>query len=176
MNASQIRKNRRYFDALKHEIQYAKDIASRTDELAWKAEGVSGWSIGEQLEHILLTDAFILRQIDQLDPEVLRRGKPKPSFWGWVVLLLGFRQRGVAQSPEQVVPRNPSAEHLAELFADIDQSLSRLEDKIETTDLTTWIYTHPRLGDFSAQQWLRFCEVHHQHHHRIIADIHQARA
>lgn len=145
-------------------------------ELGWRVETVSGWSIAEHLEHLLLTDATILRQIRDLDPEVLQRGKPKPRFWGWVVLLAGFRQRGVAKSPPQVVPRDPTPERLRELGATVGGLLSEVEAMPEEVDLARWTYPHPLLGRFSAQQWLRFMAVHHQHHHRIIADIRRAHA
>ena len=79
-------------------------------ELGARAPAVSGWSVAEQLEHLMLVDRGVLK----LMGHILDDPRPMPeaaiNLAGRVVLLAGFIPRGRAQAPAAQGPAAPAIE------------------------------------------------------------------
>ena len=57
--------------------------------------------------------------------------------------------------------------HLAERFDELGEQLPLLEE-------TGWRCRHPYFGALDISEWMRFMDVHHRHHLKIVRDIRKA--
>lgn len=132
---------------------------------------VSAWSVYQQLEHILLVKAGIATMIErnQAPSHAKQRSMLAP-----IILLLGYIPRGKAKSPAEVSPEGMSQKQMKDL---LDQTRVRYRkmDEMRGRFGAGVVGNHPYFGGLSAQQWLRFVEVHTRHHLKIIRDISQRR-
>jgi hypothetical protein len=145
--------------------------AERPDLPPLAAEAVSGWSVGRQLEHLLLSDRMILEGMDGLLAGKLQSAGGGPSLLGRVVLWTGFIPRGRGRAPEGVVPAGMEAEAMAAGFREISDRLEALEPKLGELAASRSTYRHPVLGCFNPYQWLEFVRIHHHHHGKIMGEI-----
>ena len=126
---------------------------------------VSGWSVGEHLDHLIKVASGVSGRI-LAGP---REGAPTSSlsFTGKVVLLLGRIPRGRAKSPAGLEGEKRTVDELRNSLAQ-----TRFES-ITSEHLRGRLSVgkHPVFGELSASEWLRFLVVHHRHHERIIGYI-----
>lgn len=153
-------------------------IAGNSGECGAKVPEVSLWSVGDQLEHLLLADSAILDIIDRLcdvteesDPEAT---KGRPALLGWVVLTTGFIPRGKAKAPDSTSPAGMSQEELLSGLAEVRDRVHALASRLGEIQGVPYTYGHAKLGHFTPSNWVRFCRVHHDHHAKIVRDILEA--
>ena len=150
-------------------------LSERTDACEARAPEVSGWSVAQQLEHLLLADRGILTAIeDALEkPPEGDAAAPQggPSLVGRFILYTGFIPRGRGKAPDITRPQGMSTEQLASGFGGVCHRVEALGDELARVDDIRATRLHPLLGHFTPARWVRFSRVHHNHHAKIIGDI-----
>jgi hypothetical protein len=163
-------------------------------ELAARAPAVSGWSVAEQLEHLVLVDRAVLKSVLRIldDPhgrsaQPAQPAQPAPpgiNLLGRVVLGIGFIPRGRART---LPPFQPGAAPAAAAgagvvgiagiagIAEIERGMRQLEPRLGELEASGSRSRHPLFGGLGGRQWLRFVTVHHHHHLKIVRDIRRAR-
>jgi hypothetical protein len=141
---------------------------------SWAAEAptVSGWTVGAHLEHLLLSDTFIAEYLEHMaagDADATSEGGP--SFIGRVVLWTGRIPRGKARAPKRVLPSGLSRPDIEVGLRNIRARYEKLQNALPLLTASRAKRDHPILGPFTSRQWLRFVDIHHRHHGRIIQDI-----
>ena len=162
-------------------------------ELTARAPAVSGWSVAEQLEHLVLVDRSVLKSVRRLldDPHRQSAQSAQPAhsappalpvpginLVGRVVLGTGFIPRGrVGTLP----PFQPGAAPAATAgdgipgVAEIERGMRELGPRLGELETGRGRSRHPVFGGLGGRQWLRFVVVHHHHHLKIVRDIRRAR-
>jgi len=133
---------------------------------------VSGWSVGEHVEHLLLADRWVLSWVERAIDEPERGSTDGgPTLPGRLVLLTGFIPRGRGTAPEATVPRGLVAIELADELVDLRRRVTDLGRCLEAIRVCRARLAHPVLGRLSAAEWLRFLAVHHRHHEKVVDEI-----
>lgn len=146
-------------------------LASQPDLAAIRAQEVSGWSVAEQLEHLLLTDRMILDGFATLLAGTKTSAGGGPTAIGRFILLSGYIPRGRGRAPKGVVPGTLSPSEIASGFEEVKMRFEKLAPQLGEIEASGATYRHPLLGDFNPGQWLRFVKIHHHHHQKLIRDI-----
>lgn len=138
-----------------------------------QADRISGWSVGQHLNHLMQADrrifGFFETPMDEPMPPLSRTGR--------IILWTGWIPRGKARAPKAVAqPENPGAEQLVTDIGDVRELVMRSLEPAERLADPALIARHHLLGGMSAAQWLRFTVVHHRHHLKIVRDILRADA
>ncbi|HXO26032.1 MAG TPA: DinB family protein [Thermoanaerobaculia bacterium] len=160
-------------------------------ELAARVPAVSGWSVAEQLEHLVLVDRAVLKSVLRIldgphgrSPQLAPPTPPTPpappgiNLLGRVVLGIGFIPRGRART---LPPFQPGAALTAAAgsgvvgIAEIERGMRQLEPRLGELEASGSRSRHPLFGGLGGRQWLRFVTVHHHHHLKIVRDIRRAR-
>jgi DinB superfamily len=159
-------------------------------ELAARVPAVSGWSVGEQLEHLVLVDRSVLKAVRRLldDPhrqsaETAPPAPPGINLLGRVVLGSGFIPRGRARTLPPFQPGAGAATAAGDGvvgvvgmgIAEIERGVRELEPRLGELEASGGRSRHPLFGGLGGRQWLRFVTVHHHHHLKIVRDIRLAR-
>lgn len=139
------------------------------DATPLRVERVSGWSVAEQVDHVL---KIVQAQLARLDER--RPARTGINLVGRIILGIGRIPRGVGKSPAPVrgeVRTRPA------LIAALVATRERLERM--AGDAALWsdprpLAGHPYFGGLTPRQVLRFLAVHTDHHLRIVADIRRA--
>jgi len=147
-------------------------LADDPDRLAVADATVSGWSVGQHVKHLWLVEDRILGWIDQAlgDPA----GSPpggSPSPTGGAVLVSGWIPRGRAKAPAMTEPGPTEAADIAGRCEALLDVLAGLEPRLREIHRSECTLEHPLLGHFTPAQWMRFLDIHHRHHEKIIRDI-----
>lgn len=139
-----------------------------------RAPSVSGWSVGQQIDHLGKADGLILREIaTALDGgEPARRTQDRLTMTGRALIGMGWLPRGVATAPSASRPGPESSrEDVRAALAEVGALLDRF-DRDRSGLVTSRIrIRHPYFGGLTPSQWLRFIPVHHHHHLKIVRDI-----
>jgi hypothetical protein len=167
-----------YIRALHENVLQQADahLALAADDalLAKKAERVSRWSIAQQLEHLSIVNAGIIKRIKD---GVNMSGDAKPSgrvsLVGCIVLWIGKIPRG-ANAPETTLPQNISANEIRARLKAIRDAVADLEPRLAEIEAAPGRTAHPVLGMFKGVHWLRFIPIHNNHHQKIIHEIRNA--
>lgn len=131
---------------------------------------ISLWSVGNQVEHILLSNLLILRQIDANLAQGPATGKPF-NWTGRFVLWFGRFPRGKGKAPPYAKPKGASSQELKAMLAEVNKLLEQLEQKELELERSRYAFPHFIFGLLDVKQWLRLSEVHTRHHLLIVADI-----
>ena len=168
------RDHRRLVDALDRALAWARDPGA----FGTVAPDVSGWSVGEHLEHLALSDRGILGALetatDPTDPtgaEAPSSHRGGPTWRGPLVLLTGFIPRGRGRAPEFAVPDGVGASKVADDLVGVRADVRALSGRLDALARSRATRRHPALGAFTPAQWIRFAGVHHAHHEKVIRDI-----
>ena len=149
------------------------ELAAGETLMAKRVERISGWSIAQQLEHLAMVNAGILKRIDDGVKMPAAEVRGRVSLIGCVVLWAGKLPRG-RKAPEKTLPQNiPIAEVRARLIAVRDE-LAALETRLGEIEAAPGRTAHPVLGMFKGVHWLRFIPIHNNHHEKIIREISNA--
>lgn len=128
---------------------------------------ISGWTIGEQLDHTLQVankiSALLLKKQLTESPGVNMRGR--------FVLTSGFIPRGKAQAPAHVLPKKREREELEAAVERAREQLGLLAADGGYLKSPHRYFEHPFLGGLTPAQSLRFIEVHTRHHLKIVDEI-----
>ena len=138
------------------------------------APAVSGWSVGQQVEHTLRSMRRMFAAVRLLvQGDDARIGPPgHPNSAGERVLSRRAIPRGTAQAPETVHPGpGPDAHALRPLHARLGRMLDDLGQRADQIARARGTLPHPLLGAFDAEAWMRLARVHTAHHLSIIDDI-----
>jgi len=148
------------------------EALARPGRAARREPAISGWSVAEHLEHLLLAAEMILAGLDRLD-----RGAPPaelgggPRLLGRVVLFTGWIPRGRGTAPPRTVPGTVAVADLAPRYAGLRAGFGRLTARLAALERSRHTIRHPYFGPFRAVHWLEFCVIHNRHHLRIAAEI-----
>ena len=139
-----------------------------------EAVRVSKWTIGQQLEHLLLSDSTIFDRFDRL---IDGREGPAPggvTMVGRMVLATGFIPRGRGKAPEAVRPAGRDAADIEAGLHRLRQRCAELREQLPLLEEAGWRCRHPYFGALDIGEWMRFMDVHHRHHLKIVRDIRKA--
>ena len=144
------------------------------------APSVSGWSVVNHLEHLLLADRWMFGWIESVvgegasDQAADAGGGPSPR--GYLVLSTGFIPRGRGRAPDRTCPNGLSALEILAGFREVGAQVEGLQPRLTEVDAIALTRPHHVLGHLTPARWLRFAGIHHHHHDKIIRDILSARA
>lgn len=163
-------------DQVTHEWLVALE---RLDDAALLARpSAASWSLGQVYGHLLETTTFI---VDQSIPRALedcsRNADRRLPLKARLVLLFGLPPIRL-RTPKGINPQPSEPDDVEQLRRDLESLNARLlETATRVASATCSGRTkHPILGYLSAQQWLRFVEVHWKHHLRQLRRIENALA
>jgi hypothetical protein len=144
-------------------------------ELAARADAVSGWSVAEQLEHLVLVDRGVLHLVRRIldGPEL--EPADGVNLIGRLVLLSGYIPRGRGRARPAYHPTASPLEAVREGIPEVDQRLQGLAPRLGELERAGGRARHVYFGGLGGRQWLRFTAVHHHHHLKIVRDIRRAR-
>ncbi len=133
---------------------------------------VSAWSVGQQLEHLALAGHSILDAMEQIvrGDHAEDAGK-EPNRIGRFVLVSGRIPRGKGQAPDSALPKDVDAGVLVADLLRMRERCAALDPNV--LDDAVGTVAHFAFGHLNACQWLRFIQVHNDHHGKIIRDIEQ---
>jgi DinB superfamily len=183
---------RRVHAQILRQLALMADLARGPEaELAARAPAVSGWSVAEQLEHLVLVDRAVLKSVRRiLDDPHGRSAKsaesaesPQPpappapgiNLLGRVVLGTGFMPRGRARTAAPYEPGATPAAAVGAGIPEIERGMRELAPSLGELEASSGRSRHLRFGGLGGRQWLRFVAVHHHHHLKIVRDIRRAR-
>ena len=130
------------------------------------AASVSRWGVFKHVEHLLSVNVGILTALKE------KRVEDDPAarnLLGFVVLGTGYIPRGAGESPEKFLPEGASLAELHKMERSVSDQLNTLgSEELESDGV---ILNHPRFGGLTATEWLRFAEVHTEHHLKIAREI-----
>jgi hypothetical protein len=150
------------------------ELAAKHELHDVEAANVSKWTIGKQLEHLLLSDEAVLDRLDRLTDG---REGPEPggkTLLGRVLLLAGFIPRGRGKAPSAVKPAGRDAADIEAGLQRLGERLAELTEQLPLLEEAGWRCRHPYFGALDIGEWMRFMDVHHRHHLKIVRDIRQA--
>lgn len=153
-------------------------LAATDASFGRSAPAVSGWSVGQHVEHLARSNGGVLRQLETLlaDPGKAAPLAGGPSFVGRVVLLVGRIPRGRGDSPASVRPQGVARDEVERVLAQARERVARLAGRAAEIDRLPARFPHPIFGPLTAPQWMRFLDVHNRHHLRIVDDVERAAA
>lgn len=128
---------------------------------------ISRWSVYEHLEHILLANIGICKMIIAGETPTEKKRK---SILGQASLYFGYIPRGQAESPTYVAPKKISESAIKTMLTEyrsLLDNISTLQD-LGSNDV---VGNHPYFGGLTRVEWIRFMEVHTNHHLKIVKDI-----
>lgn len=160
---------------LRSALERAAATAADPAAFGARADPVSAWSVGQHLEHLLLSDRRILSWVESVAAEegsVGNAGEAGAASWrGRLVLLTGFIPRGRGEAPDGTRPSGRDREAVERGLREMAALAARLGSRLEPLAASPARLPHPVLGAFTAAQWLRFAGVHHHHHEKIVRKI-----
>lgn len=155
------------------ELGWSRDLIADRPRLAGCAvPSVSAWSVHQHLEHLALVDDAILAWLTRVRNGSAETTSGRPSLPGYAVLYTGRIPRGRAEAPKTTQPAGAQSADVAREFARLIESAGQLAPVLDLLADSRVTWKHPVLGRLTPAEWLRFACLHHQHHRRIIDDIH----
>jgi len=171
MPAGPVAWTRRAHASLAQGIARCGAIAEDPGRLARRDPDVSAWSVADHVEHLILAESGLLRWIARTlegpDDEPAGGG---PTRWGRLVLVTGRIPRG-GRAPAPTVPGSGAGGDLSGRLEELGLLADGLAPRIPQIHRSRSTREHPMLGHFTPARWLRFLDVHHRHHEKIIRDI-----
>jgi hypothetical protein len=129
-----------------------------------RAATVSAWSVGMHVHHCCRATLGICKALAKSTPPSPRaRFSPRVA----LMFLFGRIPRGRAEAPESARPADDVTPD--ELRALLDQAGEGIA-AARALDPGAW-FEHFALGVLARDRALRFVEIHHRHHLRIVAEI-----
>lgn len=164
----------RTIDAILAQTEQLRDLARQPETTRQTAVEVSSWSVGQQLEHLALSDFAVLDGIEALLDGRLESAGGRPTWSGRFVLATGWIPRGKGRAPEKTVPDNVEPGVVERQLEEVLRRFGDLRRHAPTLSVSHATYRHPLLGSLRTAQWLDFTRIHHDHHAKVIADIRRA--
>lgn len=143
---------------------YKAKLISLNEEEFMLTPPIGGWSYSEVYAHIF--DSSIL---SLLAMQKCMNGEgeiAKTHFGAKAILFFGMLPPGKRYKvPKRLVDRAKKINIAAaqQFIVDFELQLAKISEQIDKVSSSNKI-AHPRLGFLNAKQWLRFIEVHLNHH------------
>lgn len=120
------------------------------------------WSVAECLEHIAVTEGFILANINKTLQQAAESSTPGISDDGVVHMVVDRSTR--VKGPERIMPSGRWAHD--RLLSEFESARNRTADFAATTDapLRQHGFPHPMLGTLDCYQWLLLIGAHGERH------------
>jgi len=160
--------------AVLSELRHLAGIAATPHRLERRAPKLSGWSVGEQIEHLAVVDSQVLALFGRLLEAPENESARRPNLAGRLVLACGWIPRGVGKAPAASRPEGRDPRALQALLGEVEQGFAALGLRLPELARCRARARHPRLGWLDGREWLRFVELHHRHHLRIVRAIERA--
>jgi len=143
---------------------YKVQLATKGEEDFMQTPPINGWSYSEVYAHIF--DASLLSLI-ALQNCIKGEGEIRPThFVVRIILFFGaFLPGKKYKVPKRLIDRVKKINLLTakQFITDFELQLTKIYPLIKNASPKTKT-KHPRLGYLNAQQWLRFIEIHLNHH------------
>lgn len=143
---------------------YEVKLATVPDEEFTQTPSVGGWSYSEVYSHIFDASLLSLQAVQKcLDGD---GAIEKTKFGAKAILFFGMLPPGKRYKvPKRLAERVKKIDFAtAEQFIDdFGLELSKITPQLEKANSSIKV-AHPRLGFLNAKQWLRFIEIHLNHH------------
>lgn len=173
MSLSRLKKN---LAAAEHVIRGMVSLIHRDHEIVdTRAESVSAWSVGQQMEHTgKVAMSIATGAIPSAAASVPARDKRTiisrlSLWWGWI-------PRGGGKTPSHLAPKSSSYRAVEMSLRGALEALAYLKPGLDDLGASQGRTPHATFGPLTAAQWLRFIAVHSHHHQKIIRDILKAAA
>lgn len=159
------------FDQLDKLCDRLRSLIEEGDgRLAVRVSGVSAWSTGQQVDHMLrILDRGLTR---------IEKGGKTPSrginLVGRMALALRWIPRGVGKAPQGMEGQEVPASELAARLDETRARLAVLRARPEGMRPGERILPHPYFGGLDLPQTVRFWVIHTAHHLHIVDDIRRA--
>ncbi|HYL06643.1 MAG TPA: hypothetical protein VE075_11420 [Thermoanaerobaculia bacterium] len=150
--------------------RFAAELAARCHgTLELRADAVSGWSFGQQLEHLYRTSHYVL---DHLSEAMASDGSDgRMNLLGHALMTAGFIPRGLFKVIPELRPTTGNEAVIRPLKDSLEARLGSLEWSLRQINAHNGRSRHPRMRHLLANQWLFFLDVHHRHHLAIMHDL-----
>lgn len=152
-------------------IERCRELADDETRLLISNDTISGWSVGLHVEHLWRADSGILGWIQKRLDDSAPASDGAPTRTGRAVLVSGWIPRGRAKAPAPSVPEGLDIASLPDRLVELRGLADALQPRLADLHASRATREHPILGHFTPAQWLRFLDVHHRHHDKIIRDI-----
>lgn len=143
------------------------------EDLRTHAPATSGWSVAQQLDHLLRAGGGMLKAASVIvegRPGLAREGGPNPV--GRRILASGEFPRGVGKAPASTRPKDaPDPEQLRHSLERVRSRHHELGTRVGSLAQHAGRIDHPYFGPLGADHWLRVARLHSEHHLAIIEDI-----
>lgn len=166
----------RSHEGIRRKIEACVSLAEDARAFEARAPSISEWSVANHLEHLLRGDRWMIGWVESAVCGETGAGADaceagRPTAVGFVVLSTGFIPRGRGRAPDASHPVGLSAPEIVAGFREVQAMVDRLQPRLVEVDAMTLTLQHPMLGCFTPARWLRFADIHHDHHDKIIRDI-----
>jgi hypothetical protein len=151
------------------------ETAAGSDEeyLASRAE-LSGWSIGQHLDHMANANREMAGAIQKILAGEAGSSRSGLTVVGRAVLTTGWIPRGVGKAPDYTTPKATSSNQIKDNLSRSLEAVRQLGDVLPGIDSSRGRADHFAFGGLTPIQWLRVIDVHTRHHLKIIRDIERA--
>jgi hypothetical protein len=139
--------------------------------LSLRADGVSAWSVAEQVDHLVKVNRSIFAHLLTRTP-----AEGKTISWaGRFVLVTGWIPRGKGTSPKKLRGQAATAADLAAALEACHDTFHQLAEEPEPLLAPVPSLPHKMFGALTPLEALRFVPIHTRHHLKIVEEI-RARA
>lgn len=150
--------------------RFADELAAKCNgNLAVRADRISKWSYGQQLEHLYKSSHYVLDRIEEAMAGV--NDSEQIGFWGRGLMIGGFIPRKVFPTIPQLVPGGGTIDEIQPLQESLKQRLGTIDWDLQQVKASPGKSRHPRMKYLLSSQWLFFADIHHRHHLAIMRDI-----
>lgn len=146
------------------QFELMRDFCAAADR---HSSRISGWSVGQHVDHLIKADQSIFVRFPAPEEEA----PPQVTPLGRFVLWTGWIPRGKGKAPSATQPEAPERDALIEGIDGIERLFEQAIELPEALADPAPIAKHPYFGGLNRAQWLRFVQVHHHHHAKIVRDI-----
>ncbi|HVG22778.1 MAG TPA: DinB family protein [Thermoanaerobaculia bacterium] len=126
---------------------------------------VSRWSPAEHFDHLLRVTISVVDRLSS--PESL---PGKISLVGRTILAIGWIPRGKGRAPERLAGKRTSHDVLQRALEKVTAAVGAI-DAAAVDAARHRNVPHPRFGNLTPSEALRFTRVHNEHHLKIVRDI-----
>lgn len=156
---------RNYQSLLKTVNIYENLLAETSEEVFQKSPIDNSWSYSETYSHIFSSGLLSLSAIQSC---IDGKGtlSVKPIFWvAKLILFFGSLPPGKIKAPVRIAAlvKKISKNEAEDLLVKFKTKLIEINNQIPLADPNQKI-EHPRLKHLNAQEWLRFIQIHTNHH------------
>lgn len=164
------------FKALHEKVQgQMKELsalaAGSEADLNLKNEAVSQWTVAQHIDHTASVVKGILALIMMISNSKNPSTDGAPKLLAKIILFVGYLPRGKGKAPDQFVPKAASHDEIRKNVQMMDTFIKGLEPRLAQIEASKGRAPHPVLGSFTPAEWLRFIDIHTNHHFKIIRDI-----